>query len=209
MTGAREVRSPSPASLVIVHADESCLGNQNQGANPGGASALVEVRGRSGIVRRDFYLSSPGTTNNRMALQGAIELIHQLSRRGQPLRILYFSDSQYLVRGMSDWIRQWKAKGWRRKGGPIENLELWQTLDRAASQHDVRFVWVRGHVGNPKNEYSDYLAVQAATNQSDSGGLVESRLEDWLAKMRRRGSYLDFDPDEHFDQASTLHTENT
>jgi ribonuclease HI len=191
----------------MVHADESCLGNQNQGSNPGGASALVEAHGRSGIERRDLYLSSPGTTNNRMALQGAIEVFNRLSHRGQRRRILYFSDSQYLVRGMNEWIGRWKANGWRRKGGQIENLDLWKTLDHAAAQHDVRFGWVRGHIGNPKNEYSDYLAVRAATDQSDSGGLVTSGLLDWLARQRQRGAYLDFDPDQHFLRISSQHEE--
>lgn len=199
----------STASLLVVHADESCLGNQNEGSNPGGAAALVEARGGSGIVRRDFFLSAPGTTNNRMALQGAIDLLEQLSRRGHRHRVLYFSDSQYLVRGMSEWISRWKEQGWRRKGGSIENLDLWQTLDHVAAKHDISFTWIRGHHGNPKNEYSDYLAVRAATDQSDSGGLIESGLDEWLEQKRQRGTFLDFDPDAHFQRISSLHAETT
>ena len=80
------------------------------------------------IQRRDFYLHSPATTNNRMALSGAIAALQLLARKGARLRVLIVSDSEYLVRGMREWVPGWVGRGWRRKEGPIENLELWQAL---------------------------------------------------------------------------------
>ena len=101
--------------FVAVHADESCLGNGRDGANPGGAGSLIEVGTRDGVVRRDVQISSPDTTNNRMALAGAIATFALLSRKGNRFRVLYVSDSEYLVKGMAEWVPSWIAKGWRRK----------------------------------------------------------------------------------------------
>lgn len=175
---------------VTIHADESCLGNQFQDRDsPGGGAALVETWRGGTWVRRDLWLSEPGTTNNRMALRGAIEALEALRR---PCRVTYVSDSQYLVKGMNEWIRGWKARGWRRKGGTIENLELWQALDRAAGRHEVTWSWVRGHAGHPRNEYTNDLAIRAAREQTESGGLVESGFPEWLREQREKhGRYRD------------------
>ncbi len=176
---------------VIIHADESCLGNQfKDRSNPGGAAGLVEFWTGSTWKRRDFWLSEPGTTNNRMAIRSAIEGLSGLKR---PCRVRFVSDSQYLVKGMSEWIHGWKRRGWKRKGGAIENVELWKALDRASQRHEVDWEWVRGHDGNPRNEYVDFLAVQAAREQTRSGGFVESGFEAWLESEREeRGRYFDF-----------------
>ena len=129
-------------SPVVVHLDESCLGNGREGHNPGGAGGLIEARGRSGrIERRDIYLHEPATTNNRMALRGATETLRLLSRKGARLRVLVFSDSEYLVKGMREWVPGWIARGWKRKGGAVENLELWQALVAAARLHEVSRAW--------------------------------------------------------------------
>jgi ribonuclease HI len=94
---------------------------------------------------------------------------------------------------MTEWLRGWKARGWKRKGGPIENLDLWKVLDRAAESHGVTWEWVRGHAGHPKNEYANHLATEAARLQSDSGGLRESGFVPWLDKQREtRERYLDY-----------------
>ena len=107
---------------VFIHADESCLGNQfKERANPGGAAGLVETWTDGGWVRRDYWISEPDTTNNRMAIRSAIEALGALKRRCD---VTFVSDSQYLVKGMSEWVRGWKARGWKRKTGVIENLEL-------------------------------------------------------------------------------------
>lgn len=175
---------------VMIHADESCLGNQFvERANPGGAAGLVEFWTGEAWTRRDYWVSEPDTTNNRMALRSAIEGLRGLRR---PCRIRFVSDSQYLVRGMREWLPRWKAKGWKRKGGPIENLELWKTLDGDAGRHEIEWLWVRGHVGHPRNEYANDLAVRAAREADSSRGYTESGFLEWLEAQRRRGRYLDF-----------------
>ena len=155
------------SDLVFIHADESCLGK-----------------------RRDYWISEPATTNNRMALRSAIEPLLALKR---PCRIRFTSDSQYLVKGMSEWVHGWIRRGWRRKGGEIENVELWQALVDAAERHDVRWHWVRGHAGHARNEYANHLAIAAANSLTESGGLVPSSLDEWLMAERDAGRYLDFD----------------
>ena len=176
--------------LVVIHADESCLGNQFKGqSSPGGAAGLVEYWKNGAWERRDYWISEPDTTNNRMAIRSAIEGLLALELR---CRVRFVSDSQYLVKGMREWLPGWKRRGWRRKAGPIENLDLWKTLDLEAAGHDVTWEWVRGHAGHPRNEYVNDLAVEAATDQKDSGGLTESGFEAWLQQERdQRGRYLD------------------
>jgi ribonuclease HI len=187
-----------PASVAILHLDESCLGNGRSGATPGGTGGLIEARTRGGIQRRDFYLADPDTTNNRMALEGAAEALRLLARKGARLRALIVSDSEYLVKGMREWMPRWAARGWKKPGGPIENLELWQALHAAAKLHDVQWTWVRGHRGHPKNEYANDVAVGAAERQTSSGGAVTSGFATWLAERQGRGLYVDYDPDASF-----------
>ena len=173
---------------VAVFADESCLGNGRDGQNPGGAAGLIEYRAPStGTVRLDYWISEPGTTNNRMALRSAIEAMRILSRKGRRLEVRFTSDSQYLVKGMSEWVRGWKARGWKRREGEIENLALWKELDAAAAAHVVQWQWVRGHNKHPENEYADHLATRAAREQTDSGGPVPSLYEQWLTEQQAKG----------------------
>jgi ribonuclease HI len=184
--------------IAVLHLDESCLGNGREGKTPGGAGGLIEVRTRSGIQRRDFFISAPDTTNNRMALAGAIAALQLLGKKGARMRALIVSDSEYLVKGMRDWAPAWMARGWKRKGGEIENLELWQALVRSARLHDVQWTWVRGHRGHPKNEYANDLAVGAAERQETSPGAIESGFGPWLKAKRERGLFSDYDPDAAF-----------
>lgn len=175
---------------VHVHADESCLGNQYQDrATPGGAGGLVELWRSDQWVRRDYWLSEPDTTNNRMALRSALDLLAALRR---PCRVRFVSDSQYLVKGAREWMPGWKKRGWKRKAGPIENLDLWQLLDRAMQAHEMTWEWVKGHAGHPRNEYANELATRSAREQNGSGGLVESGFQQWLESEREKGRYLDF-----------------
>ena len=176
---------------VTIHADESCLGNQfEERANPGGAAGLVEVWRDGKWERRDYWRSDPDTTNNRMAIVSALDGLSLLKK---PCIVRFVSDSQYLVKGMNEWVRSWKARGWKRKGGPPENLELWKDLDGVASRHRVEWIWVRGHTGHPRNEYANHLATQAAKELSSSGGLVESGFTAWLEKQREdRDRYMEF-----------------
>jgi ribonuclease HI len=186
------------SQLAVVHADESCLGNGREGMNPGGAGMLIEIRIKDRLERFDLSLASPDTTNNRMALSGAIATFALLSRKERRLSVGYVSDSEYLVKGMREWVPGWRARGWKRKGGEIENLELWQALVKVAEAHDVRWLWVRGHAGDPKNEYADWLAVRAAREQITSEGAVPSEFLAWLEDRRARGRFTDYDPDAAF-----------
>jgi ribonuclease HI len=188
------------SAIAVVHLDESCLGNGRDGDNPGGYAGLIEVRTRSRIQRRDLYGHSPAATNNRMALVGASRALELLGGKGIRIRVLIVSDSEYLVKGMRMWTPGWQARGWRRSGGTIENLQLWQNLVAVARKHEVQWTWVRGHAGHPKNEYVDGLAVAAAREQKTSEGAVESGFDEWLAARQAKGKYAGYDPDQDFDQ---------
>ena len=177
--------------LVFIYADESCLGNQyTDRDSPGGAGGLVELWRDDAWVRRDYWSAAPATTNNRMALQGARDLLDALRR---PCSIIFTSDSQYLVTGMREWIHGWARRGWTRKSGRIENVELWRELARAAARHHIDWRWVRGHAGHPQNEYVNYLATRAAKQQIASGGLVESGFVQWLEEHReKKQQFMEF-----------------
>ncbi len=177
--------------LVFVYADESCLGNQYRDrARPGGAAGLMEYQHpERGWVRRDFWLAEPDTTNNRMAIRSAIIPLTALRR---PSRVVFTSDSRYLVDGMTQWVHGWAARGWVRKGGEIENLALWKELVEAARRHQVQWVWVKGHAGHPQNEYANHLATHAAATQVSSDGLVESGFEAWIAAEQEKERYMSF-----------------
>lgn len=174
--------------LVVVYADESCLGNGREGSNPGGAAGLIEYRTRRGgtLVRRDYWLSEPATTNNRMALRSVIEAFRILSEKGRRMRVVFVSDSNYVVKGVVEWLPSWIARGWKRKGGEIENLDLWREVPAAVRLHEYDFRWVAGHGGHPQNEYANHLAIEAARRQTSSGGAVESGFEGWLEGERAR-----------------------
>jgi ribonuclease HI len=181
---------PDRLPLLAVYADESCLGNGREGSNPGGAAGLIEYRHpRTGVITRyDYWISEPATTNNRMALRSVIEAFRIASRRGRRLRVVFTTDSQYLVRGMTDWVHGWMRRGWRRKEGAVENLGLWQEAVEAVRPHQYVFRWVRGHAGHPQNEYANHLAIRAAREQTASAGAVESSFDEWLAGCRARGT---------------------
>jgi ribonuclease HI len=174
--------------LVAIYADESCLGNGRDGANPGGAAGVIEHvnPATERLTRWDYWIGEPATTNNRMALRSAIEAFRVISRRGGRFRVLFTSDSQYLVKGMTEWVYGWAGRGWRRKEGPIENLELWRELVDAAAPHRVQWQWVRGHAGHPQNEYANDLAVRAAREQTSSDGARTSGFDEWLEAQRLR-----------------------
>jgi len=172
--------------IVAVYADESCLGNGREGSNPGGAGGVIElVDTDSGKLSRfDYWVSEPATTNNRMALHSVIEAFGELSKMNRPFRVVFTSDSRYIVEGMSSWVPSWIARGWRRKGGPIENLALWQRAVAAAAPFETQWKWVRGHNGQPQNEYANHLATRAAAEQSCSEGLVLSQFDEWIAAQK-------------------------
>jgi len=187
--GPSESGSPARPPLVAIYADESCLGNGREGSNPGGAAGVIEYMGRNGsLTRWDYWVSEPATTNNRMALRSVIEAVRAISRKGVRFRVVFTSDSQYLVTGMREWVFGWMSRGWKRKEGPILNLELWQQAVDVVRDggHQIDPCWVRGHEGHPQNEYANYLAVRAAREQTQSGGIVPSKFDEWLALEREK-----------------------
>lgn len=138
---------------VELHTDGACSGNPG----PGGWAFILK-HPSSGKTREDSG-GEPDTTNNRMEMRAVIEGLRALSR---PSRVDLYSDSQYVLNGLKDWLRGWKAKGWKtadRK--PVKNQELWMELDELVQRHDVRFHWIRGHNEHPENEKCDAMAVRA------------------------------------------------
>ena len=136
---------------VTIHTDGACSGNPG----PGGWGAILEWNGR----RKEIKGGDPQTTNNRMELTAAIMALEALRR---PCTVEIYTDSQYLRQGITSWITSWKRNGWRtadRK--PVKNVDLWQRLDAALTQHKVRWHWVRGHAGHDLNERADELAREA------------------------------------------------
>lgn len=179
----------APAPLVAVYADESCLGNGKAGDTPGGAGVLVEYQHADGrISRRDLWISEPSTTNNRMALRSVIDAFRALGAKDGRFRVVFTSDSRYIVDGMTSWVFGWARNGWKRKTGAIENLSLWHEALRAVDGHEVAWRWVRGHAGHPQNEYANHLATRAAAEQTSSAGLIASEFDEWLATQRAKGA---------------------
>lgn len=140
----------SDSKLPEVHAftDGACSGNPG----PGGWGVLL----RMGKHEKELFGGEIATTNQQMELQAAVEALKALTK---PCRITIHSDSKYVVQGMSEWIHNWKAKGWKTAGKkPVSNLERWQELDKLAAKHQVKWQWVKGHAGHPENERADELA---------------------------------------------------
>lgn len=195
--------------LVAVYADESCLGNGKEGDNPGGAGILVEYRHADGrITRRDLWISERATTNNRMALRSVTEAFDGLGTKDGKFSVHFTTDSRYIVDGLSSWVFGWARNGWKRKTGPIENLELWKDAIASVNGHEATWNWVKGHAGHPQNEYANDLAVRAATEQTQSGGYVESEFDAWLAARRAKGgarsAVAPFPDGESFTPAASL-----
>lgn len=133
---------------VVIHTDGGCHGNPG----PGGWAAVLE----SGGKRREISGGAPATTNNRMELQAAIEALAALKA---PCVVDMFTDSQYLRLGVTQWLAGWKRKGWKTSGKqPVKNEDLWRRIDHLASQHQIHWKWLKGHVGHELNERCDALA---------------------------------------------------
>lgn len=133
---------------VEAFTDGACLGNPG----PGGWAALLRSRG----TERMLAGGEPDTTNNRMELMAVIQALRLLKR---PCQVRVHTDSQYVQKGMKEWLPNWKARGWRTADKkPVKNADLWQELDALAAQHELSWLWVRGHAGDPGNERADQLA---------------------------------------------------
>jgi len=134
--------------VVRIYTDGACKGNPG----PGGWGALL----RSGGDERELFGGDPATTNNRMELTAVIRALATLQQRS---KVEVYTDSEYVMKGITEWLAAWKRRGWKtadRK--PVKNADLWRELDEVAGRHEVRWHWVRGHAGHPENERADALA---------------------------------------------------
>ncbi len=133
---------------VVIFTDGACRGNPGNG----GWGAIL----RYGDHERELYGAEHDTTNNRMELMAAIQALEALKR---PCDVVLSTDSEYLRRGITEWLPQWKRRGWKTADKkPVKNQDLWERLERAAQPHRVQWEWVRGHSGHPENERADRLA---------------------------------------------------
>ena len=133
---------------IEIYTDGACRGNPG----PGGWGVLLI----SGPHRKTMHGGEPETTNNRMELTAAIEALNALKRSES---VVLHTDSKYVMDGIRSWLPNWKKRGWKTAAKkPVKNKDLWQALDKATARHDIRWVWVKGHDGNPGNEEADALA---------------------------------------------------
>jgi len=136
------------SEAVDVYTDGACKGNPG----PGGWGVWLKW----GDHEKELFGGEAKTTNNRMELTAVIEALASLKRR---CRVRLHTDSQYVHSGISTWIHDWKKRGWRTADKkPVKNVDLWMKLDEVVQKHDVKWIWVRGHHGNPGNERADELA---------------------------------------------------
>jgi len=144
--------------MVRIYADGACKGNPG----PGGWGAIV----RAGGSERELYGGEHQTTNNRMELTAVIRALESIDASSG---VEVYTDSQYVQKGISEWLPDWKRRGWRtadRK--PVKNVDLWQRLERAAAAHRVSWHWIKGHAGHPENERADALANRGAEELTPS-----------------------------------------
>jgi ribonuclease HI len=139
-----------PQPHVTVYTDGAC--DPNPG--PGGWAAILRFGSREKVLQG----GETETTNNRMELTAALRALEALK---EPSRVEIFTDSEYLQRGITEWMPAWKAKNWKRKGGKLANVDLWQALDAALGEHAVDWHWIKGHAGWRENQRADALARQA------------------------------------------------
>ncbi len=133
---------------VEIYTDGACKGNPGAG---GWGALLV-----SGKHEKELFGGAPDTTNNRMELTAVIEALSALKR---PCEIILHTDSQYVQKGITEWINGWKARGWKTASrAPVKNVDLWQALDAAQARHKIEWRWVKGHAGHDGNERADALA---------------------------------------------------
>jgi len=138
------------SQIVNIYTDGACKGNPG----PGGWGALLKY----GDISKEMFGGELGTTNNRMELMAAIMALEALSR---PCKIILTTDSEYVRKGVLEWMEGWKKRNWMTAAKkPVKNQDLWQRLDKAKDQHDIQWKWVKGHSGHPGNEKADDLANQ-------------------------------------------------
>ena len=151
---------------VVIYADGACKGNPG----PGGWGAILRFEGdmkpdamrgakegaKGATHEKELFGGESHTTNNRMELTAAIRALEALKR---PCRVMFFTDSRYVIQGISEWIAGWKQRGWKNAAKqPVKNIDLWQALELAAAPHEIEWCWVKGHAGDIDNERADALA---------------------------------------------------
>lgn len=143
--------------MIEIFTDGACSGNPG----PGGWGAIL----RKGDTEKELFGGEGLTTNNRMEMMAVIEALRALKG---PVQARVHTDSQYVQKGISEWIHGWKRRGWKTAAKePVKNEDLWRELDRLAAQHKIEWIWVKGHAGHPENERADVLArrgVELARN---------------------------------------------
>ncbi len=167
-------RNGADDEAVVIYTDGGCSGNPG----PGGWGALLTY----GMHRKEMSGGAAETTNNRMELTAAIEALRALKR---PSRVQLHTDSQYLRNGITQWIEVWKRNGWRTaQKKPVKNADLWQALDEARQPHEIDWVWVEGHAGDPGNEHAHALAqagmapfLERKRNAAPGGGAAPPDLD--------------------------------
>ena len=133
---------------VIIYTDGACRGNPG----PGGWGVLIKYKEHS----KEMYGGDASTTNNKMELTAAIEALKEIK---EPCEIILYTDSKYVLKGIEDWIHNWKKRGWKGSNKkPVKNIELWKKLDELRDKHTIKWNWVKGHSGDPGNETADMLA---------------------------------------------------
>lgn len=144
-------------SQLVIYTDGACRGNPG----PGGWGALLVYNGSE----KELFGGEPQTTNNRMELKAAIEALKALTR---PCSLTLYTDSKYVQNGIQQWIKGWKAKGWKTAAKkPVKNVDLWKELDEQVGKHDISWQWVKGHAGIEGNERADQLANKGIDEMLD------------------------------------------
>ena len=139
---------------IEIFADGACKGNPG----PGGWGVIL----RAGQHEKELCGGEADTTNNRMELTAVIRALEALKR---PCRVALYTDSQYVIKGMTEWLPGWKKRGWKNSAKePVKNVDLWQQLEQLALQHEIEWNWVKGHAGHPENERADQLANKGVEN---------------------------------------------
>jgi ribonuclease HI len=149
--------------VVEIYTDGACSGNPG----PGGWGALL----RSGPHEKEIWGGEPQTTNNRMEILAVIRALEQIKRE---VSVRVYTDSQYVQKGISEWIHGWKARGWVTAGKtPVKNADLWRALDEIAARHRPEWHWVKGHAGHVENERADELARRGVEAARRAGKTVQ------------------------------------
>jgi ribonuclease HI len=148
MTSSSDTSEKTAGKVVDIFTDGACSGNPG----PGGWGVILRWDGRE----KELHGGERATTNNRMELMAAIMALESLKRA---VKVRLHTDSQYVKKGITEWIHDWKRRGWRTADKkPVKNMDLWQRLDTALAEHEIQWIWVRGHSGHAENERADELA---------------------------------------------------